>query len=202
LANADGSGRPEAIAGTSAADFPVAVSPDGRSLVITRQTEENSGDVYVLSLQGDPQPRAVVSTPAYEGGGQFSPDGRWMAYASNESGRFEVYARPFPGPDRKIPVSTHGGTHPLWSRTGKELFYRSGNGIYAVAVSTTPDLLLSQPRLLFDQRYAFGSAITYANYDVSPDGQRFVMIKRDSSFDRLRVVLNWGEELKRLAPGR
>ena len=115
---------------------------------------------------------------------QFSPDGRWMVYVSNESGQFEVYLRPYPGPDRKMQVSTQGGTHPKWNRNGKELFYRVGNKMMVVDVSTSPDLTLSQPRVLFEQRYAFGSAQTIPNYDVSPDGQRFVMVKDDSASGR------------------
>jgi serine/threonine-protein kinase len=201
-ANADGSGGVEAIAGTSNADFPNSVSPDNGALAITRQTEDASGDVYALSLGAKSDPKPVVSTPAFEGGAQFSPDGRWIAYVSNESGRFEVYLRPYPGPDRRIPVSTQGGTQPVWNPSGKELFYRDGSRMFVVDVSTTPELTLSKPRLLFDQNYGFGAGLTIATYDVSPDGQRFVMIKGDSTFGRLSVVLNWAEELKRLAPVR
>ena len=140
-----------------------------------------------------------MKTSAYDGGGAFSPDGHWLAYVTNESGQFEVYVRRYPGPDRK-PVSTEGGTHPRWNRNGKELFYRNGNKMMVVDVSTTPDLGLSRPRILFEQRYAFGSAQTVANYDVSPDGERFVMVKDDSASGRINVVLNWLEELKRLVP--
>ena len=94
VANADGTARPEAIPSTSAADFPNAVSPDGNTLVLTRQTTDMSGDVYALSLRGPPSPHALVSTPAYEGGGQLSPDGKWLLYASDEFGKFEVFVRP------------------------------------------------------------------------------------------------------------
>jgi hypothetical protein len=97
-------------------------------------------------------------------------------------------------------VSTEGGTHPRWNRNGKELFYRNGNKMMVVDVSATPDLSLSRPRVLFEQRYAFGTAQTVANYDVSPDGARFVMVKDDSASGRVNVVLNWVEELKRLVP--
>ncbi len=119
--------------------------------------------------------------------------------AARRPRRSEVYVRPFPGPDRKLPVSTQGGTHPRWNQNGKELFYRNGNKMMVVDVSTGPDLTLSQPRVLFEQRYAFG-AQTIANYDVSPDGQRFVMVKDESSSGRLNIILNWFEELKRLVP--
>ncbi len=195
----DGGGS-QAISGTSESDIPTSISPDGHTLAFIRQSVESSGDLYVLSLEGDPQSRAVVKTPGYDGAGQFSPDGRWMAYASNESGQFEVYLHPYHGPDRKIQVSTQGGTHPKWNRNGKELFYRVGNKMMVVDVLTSPDLTLSQPRVLFEQRYAFGSATTIPNYDVSLDGQRFVMVKDDSASGRVNIVLNWTEELKRVVP--
>ena len=94
-----------------------------------------------------------------------------MAYASNESGQFEVYLRPYPGTEGRKTVSTQGGTHLKWNRNGKELFYRDRNKMMVVDVSTSPDPKLSQPRVLFEQRYAFGNG-TIPNYDVSPDGQR------------------------------
>ena len=194
------SGAIKAIGPNTLSSIPMSVSPDGQTLAYIQQTSEGGGDLYALSLHGEPQPRAVVKTSAYDGGGVFSPDGHWLAYVTNESGQFEVYVRPYPGPDRRVQVSTVGGTHPRWNRNGKELFYRNGNKMMVVDVSTTPDLGLSRPRILFEQRYAFGSAQTVANYDVSPDGERFVMVKDDSASGRINVVLNWLEELKRLVP--
>jgi len=196
----DSGAATKAIGLTNLSSLPTSVSPDGQTLAYIQQTSETGGDVYALSLHGEPQNRAVVKTSAYDGGGVFSPDGHWLAYVTNESGQFEVYVRPYPGPDRKVPVSTEGGTHPRWNRNGKELFYRNGNKMMVVDVSATPDLGLSRARILFEQRYAFGSAQTVANYDVSPDGERFVMVKDDSASGRINVVLNWLEELKRLVP--
>jgi Tol biopolymer transport system component len=198
---ADGSGRSQAIPDTIPNDYPSSVSPDGRTLAFLRISEGTSGDVYVLSLSGEPQPRPVVQGPAYEGGPQFSPDGRWLAYASNESGVLQVYLRAFPGPEGRWPVSTEGGSQPRWSRNGKELFYRNGNKLMVVEVSTTPQPVLSTPRLLFEQHYA-RSAITMPDYDVSPDGQRFLMLKPEAGYGRLNVVLNWQEELKQRVPTR
>jgi Tol biopolymer transport system component len=196
---ADGSGPSQAIADTIPNDYPSSVSPDGRTLAFLRISEGTSGDVYVLSLSGEPQPRPIVQGPAYEGGPQFSPDGRWLAYASNESGVFQVYLRAFPGPEGRWPVSTEGGSQPRWSRNGKELFYRNGNKLMVVEVSTTPQPVLSTPRLLFEQPYT-RSAITMPDYDVSPDGQRFLMLKPEAGYGRLNVVLNWQEELKQRVP--
>jgi hypothetical protein len=197
--DADGGGLSQAIPGTSTADIPSSFSPDGETLALMRQSAGTS-DIYVLSVRGDPHPRPLVSTPANEGGAQFSPDGHWMAYASDETGQLQVYVRPYPGPDRKWLVSTDGGTSVRWNSNGRELFYRNGDKMMVVDVSTSPELKLSAPRLLFEQRYAFAGSTTMANYDVSPDGQRFVMVKDDSGSGRLNIVLNWFEELKRLAP--
>jgi WD40 repeat protein len=196
----DNGGAKDLIRDTSLSSIPTSVSPDGRTLAYIQQTPETNGDLYTLSLQGNPQPRAVVKTSGYDGGGQFSPNGQWLAYASNESGQFDVYVRPYPGPDRRVPVSTEGGTHPRWSRNGKELFYRNGNKMMVVDVSTSSGITLSRPRVLFEQRYAFGAAQTVPNFDISPDGQRFVMVKDDSASGRINVVLNWFEELKRMVP--
>jgi Tol biopolymer transport system component len=196
----DGSGRSQAIPDTGINDYPSSVAPDGSALAFVRVSADKSADVYVLSLRGEAKPHPVVTTPAYEGGPQFSPDGHWLAYASDESGEFQVYVRPFPGPDRRWPVSTQGGRHVRWNRNGHELFYRNGNKMMVVDVSTHPELVLSSPRLLFEQRYAFGISVTTPNYDVSPDGERFVMVKDDSGSGRLNLVLNWFEELKQRVP--
>jgi hypothetical protein len=109
----------------------------------------------------------------------------------------QIYVRPFPGPDRRWSVSTQGGTQPLWNRNGKEIFYRLGNKMMVVDVSGVTDLTLSRPRQLFDQRYVFQN-ISLANYDITPEGQRFLMLKDETGAGRLNIVLNWTEELKRL----
>jgi serine/threonine-protein kinase len=197
---ADGSGQPQAIPGsTSVRDYPSSISPDGDTLAFVRQTAETSGDVYVLSLHGKFRPRPVVNTPAYDGGPAFSQDGRWLAYASDESGQMQVYVRPFPGPGSRRQVSVEGGTQPLWNRNGKEIFYRHGNKMMVVGVSAGANLALSPPRQLFEQRYLFQN-ISLSNYDISPDGQRFLMVKDDAGSGRLNVVLNWLEELKARVP--
>jgi serine/threonine-protein kinase len=197
----DGSGRSRAIAGSTTGDFPSSISPDGRTLAVARLTGK-SADVYVLSLTGDPAPRALVESPAFEGGPQFSPDGDWIAYVSNESGQSEVYVRPYPVSDRRIPVSTGGGTSPLWSYDGKELFYRNGRKMMAVFVSKSPELTLSPPQVIFERSYGYGNTTALTNYDVSGDGQRFLMVKGESAVASLTVVLNWTDELKRLVPAR
>jgi serine/threonine-protein kinase len=198
--DANGSGQSEAIAGTSVLDYPTSVSPDGSTLAFIRQTPITGGDVYLAALSGEPNLRPVLNGPAYEGGAQFSPDGRWLAYSSNESGEMEVYVRPFPSGDRKWLVSSGGGSQPRWTKHGSEIVYRNGKKMMAVGVSTHPQLTLSPPTLLFERRYAFGVGLTAPNYDVSQDGQRFIMIKADEGSAGLRLALNWSEELKAKVP--
>jgi Tol biopolymer transport system component len=192
----------EAFEGTTLLDYPASVTPDGGRLVFIRQSSKTSADIYVASLRGDSKITAVLNTPSYEGGPRLSPDGRWIAYSSNESGRMEVFLSPFPRVDRKAQVSVEGGTQATWNPNGREIFYRNGTKMMSVAVSTAPTLSLGAPRLVFDHRYAFGAPLTIPNYDVSPDGERFVMIKDESSSGRLNVVLNWTEELKQRVPTR
>jgi serine/threonine-protein kinase len=188
---------PQRIAGTTISDFPTSVSPDGDTLLHVRQTADDSGDVYALSLSGKAAPHPVVSTVAFEGGGIFSPDGRWIAYVSDESGQRQVYVRAVQG-ERRWPVSTAGGTSPVWNRNGRELFYRDGDKIMAVDVAAGAELTLSTPHLLFEHAYAYGPTITIPNYDVTPDGQRFLLVQDEAEARRFEFVLNWFTELQRL----
>jgi Tol biopolymer transport system component len=198
--DSDGTGRARVIPDTSSNDFADTISRDGDTLGFVRISPETSGDIYRMSLHGEPKPHAVLNTPAYEGGPEFSPDGRWLAYVSNDSGQMQVYVRPVTGPDRRWPVSTQGGRAPKWSRSGRELFYLDGQKMMMVSVPPGPNLTLSSPVLLFEHAYAFGPTTTVANYDVSPDGQRFLMVKPAAGSEHLNLVVNWFEELKRLVP--
>ena len=193
--DADGSGNIQTLPATSVADYPAAVTPDGRTLVFLRSSEKTSYDIYAMPLAGGPA-QPIVVTPAYDGGARLSPDGRWMIYVSNDSGRNEVYVRPFPGPERRRPISTEGGGQAVWSPTGREIFYRNGNRMMAVDVTERgDDIELGAPHVLFERRNAFGAGITIANYDVSPDGQHFVMVKDEAIASRIDLVLNWFAEL-------
>jgi serine/threonine-protein kinase len=172
-------------------------------LAFTDIDPSTRGDIWVLSLEGEWRARPLVQTPASEAGGVFSTDGRWIAYDSNESGRLEVYAQPFPGPGRRWQISTDGGRQAVWAKSGREIFYRSGDKMMAVEVETEPSFKLSRPKVLFEGNYAgdiewFG----YANYDVSEDGQSFLMIRteEESAPARIHVVQNWFEELKQRVP--
>ena len=200
IQDAEGSGGGQLVTGTSDYDYPVALAADGDTLVFMRSTQETSFDILTLSLRNPTEIRPLLKTAAYEGGARLSPDGRWLVYVSNESGQNDVYLRALPALDRRWSISTQGGTQPLWNPSGKEIFYRSGDKMMAVEVTTTPQVTLSTPRVLFEQRYAYGAGITMANYDVTQDGQRFIMVKDESGAARLNIILNWLSELRRVAP--
>jgi predicted Ser/Thr protein kinase/dipeptidyl aminopeptidase/acylaminoacyl peptidase len=184
-------GTAQVIAGTTDLDYPGVVAGDGDSLILLRSTEASSFNILGLSLRNPSKVWTILQTPAYENGARISPDGRWLSYVSNESGRNEIYLMPYPGPGERVQVSTQGGTQAIWNPDGREIFYRIDDKMMAVDVSTTPSLKLGSPKLLFEARYAYGAGLTIANFDVSRDGQRFVMVKPESGASRLNVVLNW-----------
>ncbi|HWU37630.1 MAG TPA: hypothetical protein VN203_08230, partial [Candidatus Acidoferrum sp.] len=200
---ADGSGTAERL--TTGENYRLAgsSSPDGRALAFTEVDPMTGWHVWFLQLGGDRKAQRFLQTPFNEGGPVFSPDGRWLAYQSDESGRSEIYVRPFPGPGGKTPISTEGGTEPVWSRNGRELFYRNGNKMMATAIETKLGFAPAKPKLLFEGDYETSIYTFEPNYDVSPDGQQFLMIKaseQESAARQINVVLNWSEELRRLAP--
>lgn len=179
------------------------VSPDGLILAFHEISPQTGGDIWVLSLQGDRKPRPFLQTPSNEIGARFSPDGRWIAYMSNESGQSEVYVQAFPGPGGKWKISTEGGVEPVWSRSSRELFYRNGDQMMAVDVAAQPAFNASKPRVLFKGQ--FDNIPWEANYDVSADGQRFLMIQAEETIagaSKIQVVLNWFEDLKRKVPAK
>ncbi len=172
----DGSGGVERLTRSSERQFPTSVSPDGRFLAYVQQAADTVWDVWLLPLDGDPEPQLVVETRFLEVGGAFSADGAWLAYVSQESGREEIYVRPHPGPGRRWQTSTDGGREPLWSPAGSELFYREGDKVIAVPVRTTPTFHAGSPRVLFEGRY-FQNLVGPPAYDVTRDGQRFLMVQ-------------------------
>lgn len=189
---------------------PVSYSPDGQFLAFDQKDPQTRDDVWVLPPGGSPV--AVARSRFSEGSAKFSPDGRWIAYASDESGRSEVYVQAFPGPGAKQQISRDGGLDPVWRRSGGELYYRSGDGMMAVSIGTLGRLSVSPPRQLWTGKYSGGSGSSCgmpgpasSNYDVTPDGQRFLMVQDDLSWapsNRIVVVLNWTDELRKLMPSK
>jgi serine/threonine-protein kinase len=198
---ADGSGGLERLTTSTYTNAPLSFSPDGQMLAFDEASPTGIG-IWVLRMS-DRKAQPFLRTQFKEAAARFSPDGHWLAYVSNESGRDEVYAQPYPGPGGKWQISTDGGTEPLWNRSGRELFYRSGDKLMAVGISTQPGFVAGKPRQLFKGGYLL-SSFGVPNYDVSPDGQRFLMVKpvgqEQAVPTQINVVLNWTEELKRLVP--
>jgi Tol biopolymer transport system component len=199
---ADGSGGAEQL--TEFGDYPHNVgswSPDGQVLAFEEISPVTGRDIWVLRLS-DRKAQPFLHTSFNETAPAFSPDSRWLAYASDETGRYEIYVQPYPaGPGGKWQISTEGGTEPVWAHDG-EIFYRQGNKMMAVGTTTQPTFSADNPKVLFDGQYV-PSLATIPNYDISRDGQRFLMVKaseQEQSSTQINVVLNWFEELKRRVP--
>ena len=193
----DGSRKPTKIAGTQANEYPTGLTPDGTTLIYTRIAPNTAGDIYELPLAGG-EPKLLVSTAAYEGGAQLSPDGKWLVYASNEGGSSEIFVQPYPALDRRIQVSSGGGVQPAWNPKGGEMVYRSGDKMMSVRLTATPaGPVLTPPVALFAGRAAYGGGLTIANFSVASDGDHFIVV-RDQSGASVNVVFNWFDELARV----
>ena len=209
---ADGGGSEERLptVGTSN-QAPLSFSPDGRTLVYNQYDPKTDFDLWVLPMDGERKPNPFLQTPFSERNGRLSPDGRWLAYVSDESGRFEVYVRPFPGPGGKWQVSTDGAAEITWSPKGNELFFRTGEQrekMMVVDIQTQPSFSAGKPRQLFEGPYAGNivGATWIADYSIAPDSQRFLMLKpkeqqqQQTALTQINVVQNWFEELKQKVP--
>src|SRR5262249_13141857 len=146
---ADGSGGPERLTNRDGFQLPQSFSPDGQLLAYGDSNPKGSVDIWVLRMS-DRKAQPFLTTPFVEAAPQFSPDGHWLAYISNESGRYEVYVQAYPGPGGKHQVSADGGTEPMWNPKGGELFYRDGDRLMAVEITTQPTFSAGTPRILFE----------------------------------------------------
>ena len=201
----DGTGTPEELLDPDNRIFNNSVSPDGAFLVFRQDSPTNGHDVMMLPLDGSGPPRPLVQGPADELNAEVSPDGRWVAFQSNESGRYEIYVRPFPDADAgRWQVSHEGGREPLWSRDGTELFYMSPRGTLMAATAEPGDAAFTagEETELFGGRFFISNSINLGRtYDVSADGQRFLMVKPEvGAPPSLAVTQNWFQELARIAP--
>lgn len=174
--------------------FEAVLSPDGRH--IAYQLDTVGADVYYRALSGDSTPRAIAnSARAIETMPRISPDGRWIAFNTNESGRDEVVVQPFPGPGGRVQVSVGGGTEPVWSRDGRRLFYRGEAQLVAATIAAGATFRVVARDTLFTDSFVY-AANPHANYDVTPDGTGFIFLKSESEGE-LVVVANWRAELRR-----
>jgi Tol biopolymer transport system component len=211
---ADGSGAVERLTTSVRSETPSSFSPDGTTLAFVEEGDSNGllqFDIWTLSIR-DRKARAVIHTAANEMTPEFSPDGRWLAYASNESGRTEVYVQPFPGLGERHLISTNGGEQPAWSRNGRELFYVQSGGfnnnagpptLMSLPIETVPTFRAGAPEKLFDS----ADLVTPwgRSYDVASDGRRFLITLNKNTPTsvapaQMIFVQHWFEELKRIVP--
>ncbi len=199
---ADGSGEPQKILDGENSQRPESWSPDGKVLVFSENDPETGFDIWSLQIDDieGGKPESIIKTTFDELHGKLSPDGRWLAYVSNESGHYEVYVTPFPGPGGKWQISTDGGDDPSWTRGGRELVYIDGDEMMTVSVTGEPEFAATKPRLLFEWRRPprLFEGVYRRYYDVSEDGETFLMVRggeRERS-QQLHVVLHWSQELQ------
>ncbi|MBP1610619.1 MAG: serine/threonine protein kinase, partial [Acidobacteria bacterium] len=212
---ADGTGEVVQLASEQDKEiWPWSWSGDRKNLLLTEAVfSPRQANIALLPMEGDHARKPLLNEKYFETDPQISPDGRWIAYSSDESGQYEIYARGFPDVNKgKWQVSTNGGISPLWSPDGRELFYRSGDSTMAVAVTTEPAFKPGTPKTLFRGTYfsykPYGTE--YTPWDVSPDGKRFIMVKPPKPPEdkataagpqpKITVVVNWFEELKQRVP--
>jgi hypothetical protein len=197
--SADGSAQAERLFTSPGRQWASGWSADGQTVVLDELVRGSTTRLSALRL-ADTSARAIVQAPA---GAMvrfpsLSPDGRFMAYASNESGRMEVYVTQFPGPGGKWQVSTRGGDEPLWSRNGREIFFRDNAYVVAARVATTPTFSVMTRAPLFEDTYMRGNTV---NWDVMADDQRFVMLRAADQSAQLVVATNWDDEARRRLRG-
>jgi serine/threonine-protein kinase len=185
--------------------LPKSWADDGKTLIITKAVDPNTGfDIEMMQYEAADTPQPLINTRFNEFQPVISPSGRWLAYSSDESGRAEIYIKPYPGPGGAIPVTTDGGREPVWNPSEKELYYRddSGDKLFKVSIITEPTVQVGSPELLFEGRFFASSHLWGRNYDISPQGDFFVLIEEGETqpATQINIVRNWFEELKRLVP--
>ena len=201
---ADGSAGEEVLVGSDHHLHLGGWSPRGDALIAMAT---DTGHIWILQMTDKRTLRPFLQTPFQMRAATISPDGRWLAYAARETNRFEIYVQAFPSPGGKYQISTDGGAEPVWAKNGRELFYRNGDKMTAVSIEAKGDSLeAGTPKPLFEGRFAVSNTSGGdAWYDVSPDGQRFLMLKTEdapNSTASIVMVQDWMTELKRLVPGK
>jgi WD40 repeat protein len=198
---ADASGPAELLYQPEVEPFEALVSPDAKWLIVrTAPGAKYPRDILAVPLQGEKTVTPIVASPYTESLPRLSPDGKWMAYQSNESGRFEIYVRPFPARGARVQVSDNGGTEAVWGRSGRSLYYRAAAGeTIEVGVTTGSGFSIGERKMVLPGDYLMDAS--HANYDVSADG-RFLLLKRAGAESQTIVVHNWGRELREKTSAR
>ena len=207
----DGAGEAQRLTSPKSYDAPYSIAPDGKRLAFFTAGNKGSMDIFTSEIAGDPgqpklgKPELFLGTPFAEVYPAFSPDGRWLAYQSDESGTKEIYVRPFPGPGGRWQVSSGGGTAPCWSKDGRELMYQaSDRRVMAVSFTAKGDTFTAaKPRVWSEIRLMAGVGVQ--EFDIAPDGKHIVAILPDGDdkqkpANHLTILLNFGDELRRKAP--
>jgi Tol biopolymer transport system component len=199
--SSDGAGNDQLLWESQQAKAALSASADGRFLLYRNQDPKTGSDIWALPLDGDRKPVAFLSTPFDERSGVFSPDGKWVAYQSNESGRLEIYVRPFPGPGGQWQISTAGGIQPRWSRDGKALYYIDPDGKLMAATVAVKGAALEPgvPAVLFQTRIWGGgtNAGNKQQYDVASDGRFLINITaEDDITSPITLLQNWHPPLR------
>jgi eukaryotic-like serine/threonine-protein kinase len=194
--SADGKQDGGVVTHSTSTDYLTAAGPDPDSMLAVRLTSDLGAEIYLFSLSGAHPPKALISGPGYQGGGQLSPDGRWLLYQSDETGEPEIFVRAYPALDRGWQVSVGGGMQSRWGVGGREVLYRSDGALVSVAFEGRGGVPgLGKPQVLFDQPFDYGQGVSIANYDVLPDG-RFVMLRAEPGGAPFHVIRNWANGLK------
>lgn len=191
---ADGSGSAELLYEAPGSQWPYGFTPDGKTMLFDEMVGGAPIRIATVAVPGGKTAKPAMESEFINRLGELSPDGKWLAYTSNESGHTDVYVRAFPGPGAKWAVSNNGGDQVLWNPNGRELFYRDGAKIIAVGVSTSPTFEVLKRTVLFDDRFAVAGTL---NWDVFPDGNHFVMVQPADRDAKLVVTVNWLTELNR-----
>ena len=204
---ADGTGTVELLVESTNSLEPQSITPDGTRLVIRENHPQRGRDLGVLSFDDDGPPTPLLATEFHEFNAEISADGHWLAYQSDASGQNEIYVRPFPNiGEGRWQISSDGGTTPLWGPDGRELFYRSASRqLTAVPIEADGSFNHGNPEIVFEEPYYAPDGLEGRTYNISPDGKRFLMIKEgaplsETGLNRVILVQNWLDELKRLVP--
>jgi serine/threonine protein kinase/Tol biopolymer transport system component len=205
--NADGSGNGDRVAAGGKMQIPSSWASEANALVYLEETPSAVNGIWVVPMHGERKPHLFIESRFQLWHPDLSPDGKWMAYVSNESGTYEVYIQPYPGPGEKTRISTSGGFDPIWNANGRELLYRSftadGQQLFlSAAVSSLAPFRTDPPKLMFQAKaLEYDTSAPERSWDVSADGKRFLLVKvgplTDKPVSTMHIVLNWAEELTR-----
>jgi Tol biopolymer transport system component len=172
--------------------WPASLTPDGELLVFNEDHPNSSGDIWTLRLDGKHRPRPFLTTPTTTWAGGLRSDGRWLVYVSLETRQWEVFVTAFPSGEGKWQISTDGGTEPVWSPDGRELFYRAGDRVMVVPIETTPVFSHGKPRTVFQGRYLH-CCPGLPEYAVAPDGKTLLMLAgpAEQAVEEIRLAHGW-----------